>query len=142
MRALALGARSCMIGRAYAYGLGAGGEAGVAKALDILGKEMLTTMGLCGVNTIAEIDDNVLAVTIPAPQVTSARPANASSTFKGASAAHVLSIHEHPDACRADSRRTHSGASYDGPPRLPTRDTSDAHRRCRPSDPCFGALNG
>ncbi|KRR01671.1 alpha-hydroxy acid oxidase [Bradyrhizobium valentinum] len=62
VRALALGAKSCMIGRAYAYGLGAGGEAGVAKALDILAKEMLTTMGLCGVNTIAEIDDNVLAV--------------------------------------------------------------------------------
>jgi isopentenyl diphosphate isomerase/L-lactate dehydrogenase-like FMN-dependent dehydrogenase len=41
MRALALGARSSMIGRAYAYGLGAG----VAKALDILGKkEMLTTI--------------------------------------------------------------------------------------------------
>ena len=62
MRALALGAKSCMIGRAYAYGLGAGGEAGVAKAIDILAKEMLTTMGLCGVNTIAEINDNVLAV--------------------------------------------------------------------------------
>src|SRR3989454_6782122 len=62
MRALALGAKSCMIGRAYAYGLGAGGQAGVAKALDIIAKEMLTTMGLCGVNTIAEIDDNVLAV--------------------------------------------------------------------------------
>jgi L-lactate dehydrogenase (cytochrome) len=51
-----------MIGRAYAYGLGAGGQAGVAKALDIISKEMLTTMGLCGVNTIAEIDDNLLAV--------------------------------------------------------------------------------
>lgn len=62
VRALALGAKSCMIGRAYTYGLGAGGEAGVAKALDILAKEMLTTMGLCGVNTIAEIDDDVLAV--------------------------------------------------------------------------------
>lgn len=62
MRALALGAKSCMIGRAYAYGLGAGGQAGVAKALDILGKELTTTMGLCGVNTIAEIDDKVLAV--------------------------------------------------------------------------------
>ena len=57
MRALALGAKSCMIGRAYAYGLGAGGQAGVAKALDIIAKELLTTMGLCGVNTIAEIDD-------------------------------------------------------------------------------------
>jgi L-lactate dehydrogenase (cytochrome) len=62
MRALALGAKSCMIGRAYAYGLGAGGEAGVTKALDILGKELTTTMGLCGVNTIAEIDDHVLAI--------------------------------------------------------------------------------
>jgi L-lactate dehydrogenase (cytochrome) len=51
-----------MIGRAYAYGLGAGGQQGVAKALDILGKELTTTMGLCGVNTIAEIDDKVLAV--------------------------------------------------------------------------------
>ena len=36
MRALALGAKSCMIGRAYAYGLGAGGQAGVAKAIDII----------------------------------------------------------------------------------------------------------
>ncbi|WP_029081913.1 alpha-hydroxy acid oxidase [Bradyrhizobium sp. th.b2] len=62
MRALALGAKSCMIGRAYTYGLGAGGQEGVAKALDILGKELTTTMGLCGVNTIAEIDDHVLAV--------------------------------------------------------------------------------
>ena len=62
VRAVALGAKSCMIGRAYAYGLGAGGQEGVAKALDILSKEMLTTMGLCGVNTIAEIDDSLLAV--------------------------------------------------------------------------------
>jgi L-lactate dehydrogenase (cytochrome) len=61
MRALALGAKSCMIGRAYAYGLGAAGEAGVAKALDVLAKELTTTMGLCGVNTIAEIDDRVIA---------------------------------------------------------------------------------
>src|SRR5437763_761520 len=44
MRALALGAKSCMIGRAYAYGLGAAGEAGVAKALDVLAKELTTTM--------------------------------------------------------------------------------------------------
>ncbi len=62
MRALALGAKSCMIGRAYAYGLGAAGEAGVAKAIDVLAKELSTTMGLCGVNTIAEIDDHVLAI--------------------------------------------------------------------------------
>src|SRR6059058_4055831 len=62
MRALALGAKSCMIGRAYAYGLGAGGQAGVAKAIDIIQKELLTTMGLCGVNRIDEIDDHVIAV--------------------------------------------------------------------------------
>src|SRR5580693_6074882 len=62
MRALALGAKSCMIGCAFAYGLGAAGEAGVAKAIDILRNELSTTMGLCGVNTIAEIDDHVLAV--------------------------------------------------------------------------------
>src|SRR5689334_13880633 len=61
MRALALGAKSCMIGRAYAYGLGAAGQEGVAKALDILGKELTTTMGLCGVNKISEVDDHVLA---------------------------------------------------------------------------------
>ena len=61
MRALALGAKSCMLGRAYAYGLGAGGQAGVAKAIDIIARELNTTMGLCGVNTIGEIDERVLA---------------------------------------------------------------------------------
>jgi L-lactate dehydrogenase (cytochrome) len=61
MRALALGAKACMIGRAYAYGLGAGGEAGVAKAIEIIRNELATTMGLCGVNTIGEIGRQVLA---------------------------------------------------------------------------------
>ena len=60
MRALALGAKSCMIGRAYIYGLGAYGGPGVTKALDILRNELSVTMGLCGVNTIAEIDKHVL----------------------------------------------------------------------------------
>ena len=60
MRALALGARSCMIGRAFALGLGAGGEAGVARAIEILGKELDITMALTGVNTIAEIGREVL----------------------------------------------------------------------------------
>jgi L-lactate dehydrogenase (cytochrome) len=70
MRALALGAKSCMIGRAFAHGLGAGGEAGVAKAIDIIRNELSVTMGLCGVNTIAEIDDHVLAIP---PQGSNAR---------------------------------------------------------------------
>jgi len=62
MRALALGAKSCMIGRAYVYGLGAAGQQGVEKAISVIAKELETTMGLCGINTIAEIDDKVLAV--------------------------------------------------------------------------------
>ena len=62
VRAVALGAKSCMIGRAYAYGLGAAGGPGVSKAIDLIRNEMLVTMGLCGVNTIAEIDDHILAV--------------------------------------------------------------------------------
>ncbi len=55
MRSLALGAKATMIGRAYIYGLGAGGEAGVTHALNILQKELSTTMGLCGERTIAGI---------------------------------------------------------------------------------------
>jgi L-lactate dehydrogenase (cytochrome) len=60
MRALALGARACMIGRAYAWGLGAGGQPGVAKAIDILSKELSVTMALTGINKMSEIDGQVL----------------------------------------------------------------------------------
>ena len=60
MRALALGARACLIGRAYIYGLGAGGQAGVAKAIDILEKELSVTMALTGTNKIADIGRHVL----------------------------------------------------------------------------------
>jgi L-lactate dehydrogenase (cytochrome) len=55
-RALALGARSCMSGRAYIYGLGAAGEAGVARAIEIMRKELDITMALIGVRRIADID--------------------------------------------------------------------------------------
>jgi L-lactate dehydrogenase (cytochrome) len=61
LRALALGARSCMIGRSYIYGLGAGGEAGVAKAIEVLGKELDVTMALCGVKSVKDIDRRVVA---------------------------------------------------------------------------------
>ena len=59
-RALALGARACLIGRAYVYGLGAAGKPGVAQAIDILKKELSVTMALTGVNKIAEIGPQVL----------------------------------------------------------------------------------
>jgi len=60
LRALALGAKSCMIGRAYIYGLGAGGQAGVAKAIDVISKELSVTMGLCGINSIKDASPNIL----------------------------------------------------------------------------------
>jgi L-lactate dehydrogenase (cytochrome) len=63
MRALARGARSCMIGRSYIYGLGAGGELGVAKAIDIIRKELSTTMGLCGVSSVDQIGPQVVTPT-------------------------------------------------------------------------------
>jgi L-lactate dehydrogenase (cytochrome) len=55
LKALALGARACMIGRAYLYGLGAGGEPGVTRALDILRTEVERDMALLGVRSLSEI---------------------------------------------------------------------------------------
>jgi len=61
LRALALGARTCLIGRSYIYGLGAGGEAGVATAIDIIRKELDVSMALTGTKTIAEIGPHIIA---------------------------------------------------------------------------------
>ncbi|TGQ11702.1 MULTISPECIES: alpha-hydroxy acid oxidase [unclassified Mesorhizobium] len=61
MRALALGAKACMIGRAYVHGLGAAGEQGVAKAIDLIRKEFDVTMGLTGTVRVDEIDRRILA---------------------------------------------------------------------------------
>jgi len=61
MRALALGAKSCMIGRAYIYGLGAGGEDGVSAAIGCIKRELETTMALTGVNKVSEISRQILA---------------------------------------------------------------------------------
>jgi L-lactate dehydrogenase (cytochrome) len=61
LRALALGAHSCMLGRAYVYGLGAGGEAGVSKAIELIGKQLDVTMALTGIQSIKGIDQRVIA---------------------------------------------------------------------------------
>jgi L-lactate dehydrogenase (cytochrome) len=53
--ALAFGARGVLVGRAYLYGLMAGGEAGVRRVVDILHKELRTTMQLVGATSIAEV---------------------------------------------------------------------------------------
>ena len=60
VRALALGARACLIGRSYVWGLGAGGQRGVAKAIDILKNELSVTMALTGMARIADIDGRVI----------------------------------------------------------------------------------
>jgi L-lactate dehydrogenase (cytochrome) len=61
LRALAYGASSCMIGRAYIYGLGAGGQAGVTKAIEIIRDELDVSMALTGIRSVREIDRSVLA---------------------------------------------------------------------------------
>jgi len=53
--AIALGARSALIGRAYLYGLMAGGEAGVHRAVDILSGQLTRTMRLLGVSCLEEL---------------------------------------------------------------------------------------
>lgn len=54
--ALALGADSCLVGRAYLYGLMAGGEQGVQRAVDILRTEVVRTMQLLGVSKVDDLD--------------------------------------------------------------------------------------
>ena len=60
LKAWALGARGTMIGRAMVYGLGAMGEAGVTKALQIIHKELDTTMAFCGHTNIQNVDKAIL----------------------------------------------------------------------------------
>jgi len=60
LKAWALGARGTYIGRAFNYGLGAMGEAGVTKALGIIHKELDLTMAFCGRTNIAQVDQGIL----------------------------------------------------------------------------------
>jgi L-lactate dehydrogenase (cytochrome) len=53
--AVAFGARACLVGRAYLYGLMAGGERGVQRAADILAREVTRTMQLLGVASVSEL---------------------------------------------------------------------------------------
>jgi len=60
LKAMALGARGTYIGRAFLYGLGALGEAGVTQALQIIHKELDLTMAFCGRTRIEQVDQGVL----------------------------------------------------------------------------------
>ena len=62
LKAVAMGARAAMIGRAYIYGLGAMGEAGVSRALDILHRELDMTMALCGRTDLHSLERDVVMV--------------------------------------------------------------------------------
>ncbi|MEY3777447.1 MAG: cytochrome L-lactate dehydrogenase [Pseudomonadota bacterium] len=60
LKALALGAKGTMIGRSYVYGLGAMGEPGVTKALEIIANELDLTLAFCGMNDVRQVNSNIL----------------------------------------------------------------------------------
>jgi isopentenyl diphosphate isomerase/L-lactate dehydrogenase-like FMN-dependent dehydrogenase len=60
VKCLALGAKGVLTGRATLYGVGAGGEAGAAKALSILKSEMKRTMAYVGCQRVAQLSDDVI----------------------------------------------------------------------------------
>ncbi|MBL7598955.1 alpha-hydroxy-acid oxidizing protein, partial [Escherichia coli] len=61
VRMLALGARGVLLGRAWAWALAGGGQAGVAHVLRLLAAEMRVAMGLTGVTRIDQIDEQIIA---------------------------------------------------------------------------------
>jgi isopentenyl diphosphate isomerase/L-lactate dehydrogenase-like FMN-dependent dehydrogenase len=60
VKAIALGARACLIGRPYLFGLAAGGEAGVTRVLEIFRNEIEHTMAMAGCATVADIDRSLV----------------------------------------------------------------------------------
>lgn len=62
LKALAMGAQGTYIGRAFVYGLGAMGQAGVTRALEVIHKELDTTMALCGQRDVTQVTRDILLV--------------------------------------------------------------------------------
>jgi L-lactate dehydrogenase (cytochrome) len=62
LKALAMGAKGTHIGRAFVYGLGAMGEAGVTKALEVIHKELDVSMALCGRRDVNALDRDIMLV--------------------------------------------------------------------------------
>jgi len=60
VKALCMGARAVLVGRAYAYGLGAAGEAGVTRAIEILRADLNRTMLLLGCPSISQLDKSFI----------------------------------------------------------------------------------
>lgn len=65
VKALARGARACMIGRPYVYGLAAGGQRGVEKVIELLKTELDTTLALLGCRSVHDLDDDWLRASRP-----------------------------------------------------------------------------
>jgi L-lactate dehydrogenase (cytochrome) len=62
VKAICLGARAVLIGRAYAYGLAAAGEPGVARAIEILQADVKRTLELLGCRSVAELDSSYVDI--------------------------------------------------------------------------------
>ncbi|HET7264855.1 MAG TPA: alpha-hydroxy acid oxidase [bacterium] len=76
MKALCLGAKAVLIGRAYAYGLGAAGEAGVARAIEILKADLVRNLKLLGCGTVSALDRSYVNAPAGAAAVRPAATAN------------------------------------------------------------------
>jgi (S)-mandelate dehydrogenase len=63
IKALSLGARACLSGRALVYGLAAGGQAGAARAMGLLVEELRLAMALAGCRSVLELDRSWLTST-------------------------------------------------------------------------------
>jgi L-lactate dehydrogenase (cytochrome) len=61
LKALALGARACLIGKTFLYGLAAQGEQGVTLALDIIRRELVASLALCGAQDVRNVGAHILA---------------------------------------------------------------------------------
>jgi L-lactate dehydrogenase (cytochrome) len=71
LKALALGARGCLIGKAYLYALAAMGEQGVGKAIEIIRSELQVSLALAGVPDVQRVDRSVLrSAHAPLPSAT------------------------------------------------------------------------
>ena len=62
MKAICLGARAVLIGRAYSYGLAAAGENGVSRAIEILRADLLRTMALLGCPSLGALDQSYISL--------------------------------------------------------------------------------
>jgi L-lactate dehydrogenase (cytochrome) len=74
VKALCLGAKAVLVGRAYAYGLGAAGGAGVSRAIEILQSDMMRTIKLLGCKSVTELDRSYLEIPAGWPGLASSSP--------------------------------------------------------------------